>query len=304
MEDRYFPLNNNLNTLSDIIEYLKHDPHCIDSEEQQSEDQQKKMDLFKIHGAKAFLFEISPDILEVFANTEICEQDLNQELKLPFDELFLQFDYYISEQDLGIPGVLLFYDNGNINLEFIYVRGKKILSRIAGSVSTLEHVNDCIKYFKNEYLSNEIRFKDFRWKSLMEEFNNTTEQNYSGADKEAEKMIMDMHRIIFNFLQFLDTKDIQFTTIAYEPSQREKREHRGKYGGGTTKILLSNKLRKYLDYMKEVKSHSDVNAHWVRGHWMHFTADRYKAAKDKKTWVEHFIRGKGYPSKRDYVVKS
>lgn len=122
-----------------------------------------------------------------------------------------------------------------------------------------------------------------------------------------DEIKMELVRKAFNafcsFLALIDTKEIVYTERLFDKTAREKRFTRGKVGAGTTTVLVSPRIYDHVQHTREHNpDNPQVAPHWVRGHWVHFRSERYKAARNKKVWVMPYIKGAGDPNLKKYVL--
>jgi hypothetical protein len=110
-------------------------------------------------------------------------------------------------------------------------------------------------------------------------------------------------KLVHNFLNLLDTHEVVLTSATPQKKWQHGEAVRKKYVPQTD-VKLSLPLR---EYMQRVHEYERVNgrvpkAHWVRGHYNHWRAERYKTIRGRKTYVAPFIRGLGEPRVKPYEV--
>ena len=102
-------------------------------------------------------------------------------------------------------------------------------------------------------------------------------------------------------------EDLEVTTIHTTAEQNLKRIKRGKIPFPTKVFIRANK--EFKQYVKdfdeadeEYKENKLTYKFLVRGHWMHFRAERYTRKKGEKTWVKPFYKGQGIVIAKPYKV--
>ncbi len=102
-------------------------------------------------------------------------------------------------------------------------------------------------------------------------------------------------------------EDLEVTTIHTTKDQNLKRIKRGKVPFPTKVFIRANKeFKQYIKDFNEVdeecKETKLTCKFLVRGHWMHFRAERYVRKKGEKTWVKPFYKGQGIVITKPYKV--
>lgn len=106
---------------------------------------------------------------------------------------------------------------------------------------------------------------------------------------------------VCNFLDFVNMPSTQIIIQKENPEQTAKRERRGKAPIPTTAIIRLSKEHK--THLKKLNEHEKMNySHqfWVRGHWRHYTAERYK---NETIWITPYIKGEGILIQKAYKVE-
>ena len=102
-------------------------------------------------------------------------------------------------------------------------------------------------------------------------------------------------------------EDLEVTTIETTPEQNAKRIKRGKIPFPTKVFIRANKqfkqyVKDFNDADEECKETKLTCKFLVRGHWMHFRAERYVRKRGEKTWVKPFYKGQGIVVAKPYKV--
>jgi len=106
------------------------------------------------------------------------------------------------------------------------------------------------------------------------------------------------------FLLFVEYPEVEIIHRKRSESNKKRRAREGKpILPDSNFIKLTGKLKIYEDkYYSELNSDGFNFRFWVRGHFRHLRADRYK---NKKTiWVEPFIKGKGELRDKKYYAEA
>lgn len=102
-------------------------------------------------------------------------------------------------------------------------------------------------------------------------------------------------------------EDLEVTTIHTTAEQNVKRIKRGKVPFPTKVFIRANKefkqyIKDFNEADEECKETKLTCKFLVRGHWMHFRAERYVRKKGEKTWVKPFYKGQGIVVAKPYKV--
>jgi hypothetical protein len=102
-------------------------------------------------------------------------------------------------------------------------------------------------------------------------------------------------------------EDLEVTTIISTSEQNAKKIKRGKIPLPTKIFIRANKefkqyIKDFNDADEECKETKLSCKFLVRGHWMHFRAERYIRRKGEKTWVKPFYKGQGIVVAKPYKL--
>jgi hypothetical protein len=75
--------------------------------------------------------------------------------------------------------------------------------------------------------------------------------------------------------------------------KRIKREYGIKPPQSNNRIVLTGELKVYVDSHDTEPTGHAKSRHWVRGHFRHLTAERWKEARGRRVWVPPHVRGTG-----------
>lgn len=108
-----------------------------------------------------------------------------------------------------------------------------------------------------------------------------------------------------NFLDMLDSDDIKITRLDARGADSKRVRQRGKMPlPPRTIVRMALPLRTYVNELKRGKSFGYNHAFWVRGHWRHYRAERYKASGlwGTKKYIWPYVKGKGLLVRKRYQV--
>jgi len=249
--------------------------------------------------SKAHTFEIDDDIKKLLLLTKTPPNELNRDLHLPFDSVFLDVEFLKSElsdlnlkiNDERIVGILMTIGNYKINTSILAKNIEIDDDEVIGKnirMTVLSITNDDGFMFntmsKPLYINE--KFKDVNLKELTH------------VKKKLKTVLFDF---AVNFLNFINNPEVRTQTIE---RNNKSRERHGKMPlPNSQRIFISGSLSTYLNQLKQHKHFSSGYKFWVRGHFRTFSSARYKEMKGKRIWIPPFIRGSGILFEKNYVVK-
>lgn len=130
------------------------------------------------------------------------------------------------------------------------------------------------------------------------------------ADKREREFI---ERMVVNFIDFLNTPDVQVVTIEKSDKARARKEK--KHGipepAKLSRILIKGELKRYVDSIGEIRGPIG-HAFEVRGHFSHLRAERWTIDPENKcqcgcrrlAWVPPHTRGKGVLVRKEYALEA
>jgi hypothetical protein len=110
-------------------------------------------------------------------------------------------------------------------------------------------------------------------------------------------------KFIGNFLNLINSPDLDFVYVKTSQEQNQKRMNRGKLPrSDIVFIRLKGKVKEYVDSLDESDfSHSHM--FWVRGHWRVLRSDFWKESKGNVVWILPYIKGSGELINKRYIVE-
>ena len=129
------------------------------------------------------------------------------------------------------------------------------------------------------------------------------------TEERTEKFNDYIKNIVCNIIDMVEgnDEDLEVTTIETTPEQNAKRIKRGKVPFPTKVFIRANKqfkqyVKDFNDAHEECEETKLTCKFLVRGHWMHFRAERYVHKKGEKTWVKPFYKGQRIVVAKPYRI--
>jgi hypothetical protein len=108
---------------------------------------------------------------------------------------------------------------------------------------------------------------------------------------------------VCNFLDFINTSDVELIEVERDWERNEKRIRRGKPPiPAQTIVKLKPQIRIYLDQLKSGKHFKFSHKFWVRGHWRTLRSERWGDLRGTKIWIKPYIKGQGILIEKNYDV--
>ena len=201
---------------------------------------------------------------------------------LPFDNMF--FEYNLKVNKLNIFAFHIFKDKWGTNIR-CYFKDSKSIRR------------QDVKFFDAWYES-EIE----KAKLLNKQKEIAKKAGVSQPIKDKEEKII--KSFFCNFIDFLNTPDVEVVTVDITKEQNEKRILQGKLPVPPQKFIrITGKLKIYLLELNSGEHFNYSHKFWVRGHFRTLRSEKWKNARGIKIWILPFIKGKGILVNKIYEVK-
>lgn len=199
--------------------------------------------------------------------------------KLPFRSIFIDCNLRINK--INILGLLLFED-----MQIVDEKG--LLSK---------HIF-CFYEFEGSFLP--IAFPYSILCDLVEDYEYLKE---AGWDINMSKKV---RNFVINFLDFLNTPEIELVTIERTKEQNTKRIKKGKIPIPIfSNVRVTGKLKIYINQLQSDGSFHCSHRFWVRGHFRTLrNKERYGNKIGTKIWVVPYIKGKGILIDKMYDVEN
>lgn len=255
-------------------------------------------------------FNITEDIKKLLSKTDFK----NNKVKLPFsririnilweDEDGFKFPYiYVTEKEGGFT---ISYARKIPNSEYVDV-GILDLDLDLSTKRKSKKNNLDMQSFGNIDLSNMSYDNRVELSKTLFE---THKKHFGGGGYEKEVEITNrsekqMTRFVGNFINLMNSRDIELITVERSKEQNTKRTRRGKLPiPPTTHIRLTGKIKEYVNQLNSSGHINYSHSFWVRGHWRTLrNEDRYKDNVGTMIWIVPYIKGKGNLIKKEYDVE-
>lgn len=231
-------------------------------------------------------FNIENELLTLLDQTNFK----NNLVHLPFQKTFLNIEFEIKK-GYFIHDVYLTENLKNITFTYLHTDIKNEITAVAsmGITKQLKMKSDLDINLSNLFEEDKLRIKNIK--------------------KEAELSEKKIINLIGNFLNYLDSQDVQTDFIdrtKFNPRYIEKKLKKGKVPKPYIHnvILIGKTKQAYEQLKKEHGVESFKHAFWVRGHWRHLEAIKYKIKRYQNIWIIPYIKGlgKGDPINKKYTV--
>lgn len=279
-------------------EFSDYDPYRIFStilESQVNDDSgtfgelKRDVSMFQLNLLKneAKMFTMAPEIKHLLELTKPAK--IEQELKMPFLNLFLNTDYCFKEEGIRVFGALImFFDKekykeiNNKYKEIIRENPCQEEANVAGV--------SCLVYVK--------KYNNFRIVDLsinlstgeLEESIKIKEVEHEPYEKFIKKVMRDR---ILNLLLFLN--EPRLTTYVQNTNQAIRRKRGLIPIPALLKTRIEIGLKEYIDkvYLSGQSNSKLGYSYWVRGHWRTFRSHRYVNKRGQKAWIMPHLAGEG-----------
>jgi len=206
--------------------------------------------------------------------------------KFPFNHIFIDCNLNIYK-NMYASGILI-YPNNPKTTHFSVMYRCHFVPDTASSYMGFDYpFNDVVKVEFANYA------KTIEEKEIMKEI------------KEAGVIIpIKITEFINNFLDFLETPDVELITVERSEEQNAKRIKRGKPPIPTVhNVRVTGKLKIYLDKLNSNPDFKYSHQFDVRGHWRTLRSDKWKSKAGTRIWIPPYIKGEGIYIKKNYEVK-
>lgn len=249
---------------------------------------------------KAHTFEIDDDIKKLLLLTKTPPNELNKDLHLPFDSIFLDVEFTKSELD----ELNLKVDNERIIGILMTIGNYKINQSIIAKNIEIDDDEIVAKNIRMTVLTTN-RDDSFMFNTMSKplyiinkQYNNSNLQELTRVKKKLKNMLFDF---AVNFLNFINNPEVKTQTIERNNASRQR--HGKMPLPNSQRIFISGSLNTYINQLKTHKHFSNGYKFWVRGHFRVLTSERYKEMKGQRIWIPPFIKGSGILFEKNYVVK-
>jgi hypothetical protein len=109
---------------------------------------------------------------------------------------------------------------------------------------------------------------------------------------------------IMNFLDFLNTPDVEVVVRNPNPERNDKRARAGKFPMPERRfVIVKGKIKDYITHLTTGNHWKISFSFWIRGHFRTYRDKRYKLAKDLSQWIFPYVKGRGVLREKNYLVE-
>lgn len=265
--------------------------------------------------SECHIFEIKNTVKRLLIMTKNPKK--NDKVKLPFPFIFIDVDFKKDEvKNLGfeigyekIMGVLISEAKlvSKLTIESLKLlkksgyTGKQVQEYFQNKENTLGkalRISICSKF------NGEIKFDTFNINvNLSDASKNYEVIESDNTDFRTKKLVK---CFVLNFLNFLNSPEIEYKTVEYGKKKNQKRVERGKKPIPVRNFIkVKGKLKKYINQLKNDKTTwSYSHRFWVRGHWRTLKSkERWGNKSGTRIWIKPYIKGKGILFEKKYSLE-
>lgn len=260
------------------------------------EENEKNNVNFGIGLLKSKIFEVPHDVNMLLTLTD-NKFDFTRH-KLPFDIIFIDAPTPILGRSENVYKTNLVY-HGLLVFNVYSMVGKDI-------------IYPWYKISENDKEAKEIRIMGYY--SGGGEIKGLTRISLSNYERDDVKetflqMVMPQHEInqlrsyVLNFLDFLNDPDVEFIHIDRSKKMFKKIKKGGAPTPSSNRIIVKNKLKRYINNLKKGGHMTYSHRFWVRGHWRTYDNPYFKKVLGRKQWIKPYIKGDGLLVPKTYELK-
>ena len=226
------------------------------------------------------IFKIPQQISEMFLHTTPIKTYL-----LPYETVFLEQQIKVDEK-LSIKGILV----------------NQIPNHLKNELNNPdENLCWCVSNLIVDGKKATVTF-------LIGETQHDREQTY-GEDLQPElgqRHVKYIENIVFNFLCFVNSPDIEYVTKIDTPRDTKIRKRKGKpQRPPIASIILTDPIKRYLSKQRLGEKMVYSHRFWVRGHWRTLrNIKRYGENTGKNIWIKPYIKGDGLLINKNYELRT
>lgn len=292
-------------------------------EKEMLRDWKDRLEICLSHLPNAEVFEVEPDLAELFLETD---NEVRKE-NLPFPVTFIDTKFE------GIKGVLLIQTGESYSINALKSLDDK-------DITASRKCSHCYKW-NSSPINKE---SDFNWKESHNKNAHSVILGWTGKETYAGGKLMDDYRewhalrkerkktlelFATNFLDFINSPDVEWEKSdeppepikekGYSPcpvcdkrfanpravDNHMKREHPDRRFPESRTAKLKGRTKKYVrEYGESGIERKKIRKHWVRGHWRHLKSDFYTNKQGETIWVPPHTRGEGVLARKKYRLES
>jgi len=252
--------------------------------------------------SKAKIFEIEDSLKQLLALTDTPK--VNEGIvRLPFEDVF--FDVKFTRKELESYGITPKYAS---ELRGISITKGNFVVQMKDFQENPNHVGEkvgsglkitiCSIWEENK----EIIFDAFNKNvNLDREYKN---EKFTVIDNPTSDINLRdfVHKFILNFLNFLNNPEVTYTEHKRNEGNIRRKIKLGKaIISSSVSILITGKLRIYLDNVRTKELWHYGYRFWVRGHFRDLVADKWN--EKKRIWIYPYIKGEGILIEKAYKLE-
>lgn len=238
------------------------------------------------------VFEIDDEQKKLIALSDPPED--NSDIKLPFSYVFLDINF--TKEELESLGVKI-------------PKGYETLIKLVGVAVTKGELLGCDD---EKPLGESIRFTVCMKDEKGYQFNTFTgfyklsegldESNITQSDTTPKLFKKFIYHFFLSFLNFLNNPDVEYVEHKRDEKNIERKIKQGKIPiTSTMRVIVSGKLKVYID---EIKKRGDIHMNhkfWVRGHYRRLRSQRY--IEKRTIFIYPFVKGRGSLVNKSYNIR-
>lgn len=243
----------------------------------------------KFNSQEIKLFRVSKEVNHLL---NLTKPSTIEQLKLPFDTIFIDTDFLINEK-IRIIGIFLDLITKDVGEEINNIAIKRIGQPLNLYIGDSDMVMMSCMFYSSEkghfaFLDEMLNLNTGKIIPKVQELNQT--KKYDIHDKLIRKKLSEY---VLNLLLFLNEPRI---VLYVQQENNKKRIRKGL-------IPIPSQLRTKIEiglenYIQKIyfngQSHSKLGfSFWVRGHWRIFKSERFVNKRGSKTWILPHISGEG-----------
>lgn len=251
--------------------------------------------------SRPYVFKVSKTLTDLFRATD---NKLEDEARLPFSMIFLETRLPHTaivngrRRVMELLGLSLYELPKNLfestsDESFVeYKINPQIPSKI---MEQLEEISIGFHGMSRDPENGSIHLISFPLNSKF--LSRSEDGNLVGLSGEEKDIIYvyrnEIEKFVANFLDFLETPDVQIVEWKRPNRRNRARKERKKESSIKMVIRITGETKEYLNRYETGQRFTYSHQFMVRGHWRHFYSDRFKNMKGKKKWIFPFIKGDG-----------
>ncbi len=251
-------------------------------------------------------FNITEDTKKLLSKTNFT----NNTVKLPFSRIRINIQWEDKEGN-KYPYIYVIETEDSICIDFVRIPTNMPFADM-GLLELNKNLTSKKKKTHNDLIMVEIDGKDVSKLPHHQkvELSKAAFDKYDGGYDKEVKITNEsenlMVKFVGNFINLINSRDVELITFERSEEQNIKRMRRGKLPiPQTTHIRLIGKIKEYVNKLKSSGEINYSHSFWVRGHWRTLrNENRYGDKAGTMIWITPYIKGDGKLIKKIYDVES